>query len=344
MEPTVGFYWQPGVTPSEDVSGQTQAIDHQLDLIVACGANTVCVPQRAITDELVRQIQARQLRLFVDWTVFAGEDVRSRFADSVPVDAHGVRYERDGWYVPACPNHPGLRSHHLHAMRALLDRFGSAVEGLWLDFIRFPARWESAQPQLRKLCFCTNCLNRYLGTSVEQYADDEIRALATAILEERTPEWVDWKCTCITEYVREVRGLLDASARPTMLGMFSLPWRRDDFDGAMTAVVGQDLGRLAEVVDCFSPMVYHALCEQPPDWVAQVTREAIAWTGAPVVPIVQAFGRPQPLAPHELAAALAEAAEASPQGVWVFTFASLLESPEKATVVRDAFRSIRART
>lgn len=344
MELTVGFYWQPGVTPWDDVPGRADAIEQQLDLIVATGANTVCVAHRAITDDLVRQIKARQLRLFVDWTMFAGEDVRNRFPDSVPVDADGVRYERDGWYVPACPNHPGLRSHHLHAMRALLDRFGPAVEGLWLDFIRFPARWESAHPHLRKLCFCTNCLNRFLGTSVKHYSDDETRALAAAILEERYAEWVEWKCTCIAETVREVRGLLDASANPAMLGMFSLPWRRDDFDGAMTAVVGQDLGHLAEVVDCFSPMVYHALCEQPPDWVAAVTREAAAWSAAPVVPIVQAFGRPQPLAPHELAAALAEAAEASSQGVWVFTFVPLLESPEKVTVVRDAFLSMRGRT
>lgn len=343
MDTTVGFYWQPGVIPSEDLSGQADAHEQQLDLIAASGANTVCVPHRVVTDDLVRQIQARQLRLFVDWTLFAGEDVRERYPDSVPVDADGMRYDRDGWYVPACPNHPALRNHHVQEMCSFLARVGNVIEGLWLDFIRFPVRWESAQPQLRKLCFCTNCLNRFLGTAVEQYTDDEIRALAAAILEERTAEWVDWKCTCIIEYVREVRALLDTHARNALLGMFSLPWRQADLGGAMTAVVGQDLGRLAEVVDCFSPMVYHALCEQPPTWVAAVTREAMAWSGAPVVPIVQAFGRPQPLATDELAAALVQAAGASPHGVWVFTFAPLLESPDKYTVVRDAFRSIRGR-
>lgn len=326
---TVGFYWQPA------------GDDHQraLALLDETGANAVFVSYRALAQAPIAELRRRGLRLYVDWTIFAGEDLRAAFPDSVPMDAAGNAFERDGWYVPACPTHPQLRARHLEAMAALLDRQGAQIDGLWLDFIRFPIRWEGAQPPLAQHCFCPRCLSLFLGEERDYMTPAEARALAETILQTRPDEWVEWKCTVIAQFVQAVRGAITARGLPVQLGIFSLPWRRADYDGAIRAIAGQDLGRLAADVDFFSPMVYHWLCHRPAAWVAAVVEDVQQWTGRPVLPIVQSIDRPDPMPPEELDAALASALGASTAGAMIFTLDPLLESAAKATVARRWFRA-----
>jgi hypothetical protein len=223
MKQAKGFYWQPisGATAAPD------AIQRELDLIVSTGADTVYIPYRALEDSLIELVNARRLRLLVDWTVFAGEDLRQAFPDSVPIDDQGLPFERDGWYIPACPNHPQIRAQHLQNMDALLAAHGREIDGLWLDFIRFPVRWEKVEPQFRPLCFCANCLRSFLQSEQTHFSPAETRAHAAAILQERYDEWVTWKCGCIADFVQEVRQRIDAHQggdASIQLGMFSLPW------------------------------------------------------------------------------------------------------------------------
>src|SRR6266508_1192496 len=137
-EATVGFYW----IPSEDSQ------KGQLDLLTFTGATAAIVPYRLLDITPVDDLRHHNIKLFADWTVFAGRELRQDFPDSVPVEASGVPFERDDWYIPACPNHPQLRIRHLTAIESLFKRWGNMLDGLWLDFIRYPVRWEAEQPRL----------------------------------------------------------------------------------------------------------------------------------------------------------------------------------------------------
>lgn len=331
MSRRFGFYWSPN-------SDQLEA---ELELLAYTGANTLYVSHRHLSRVPVDRLRDLGIRLLVDWSIFAGEHLQQRFPDSVPINAEGQPYARDQWYVPVCPNHPQIRSEHLREMTKLLDRDevtdAQILEGFWLDFIRFPIRWEGAEPTIPPMCFCRRCLNLFLQQEREAYSPQETRALASEILSERLDEWVAWKCDCIAAFVREVRALINTQNRPLVLGIFAIPWRRSDFNGAIRSVVGQDLALLARDVDIFSPMVYHKLCHQPPVWIEDVVLDHAEWSQKTVLPIIQSVHQPDTMTPHELDAALSNALRASPDGAMIFTLAPLVESRELAEVVRAHF-------
>jgi hypothetical protein len=327
---TVGFYWVP--------SGDT--LQEQLNLLRFTGATAVIVPYRLLDTTLVEALQKQNIKIFADWTVFAGDELRQAFPDSVPVEASGAPFEREDWYIPACPNHPLLRQRHLVEMERLFERWAHALDGLWLDFIRYPVRWEVEQPYLRQLCFCRHCLNLFLQRQQAQYSPEETRELAQLILATRFEEWVSWKCMRIVQFVQEVRAQLASQAHPIRLGMFSLPWRRKDFDGAIRTVAAQDLGQLAQVVDVISPMVYHKLCYQPVAWIADVVQDVYDWTQRPVLPVIQSLDQPAPLLADEMNAALKHALNVPAIGTIIFTLEPVLASTEKAHVVQTRFTRV----
>jgi hypothetical protein len=88
--------------------------------------------------------------------------------------------EADDWYVLICPNDERIRAHHLGHLRVLLERHGESLVGIWLDFIRYPMRWEVAQPRLVQTCFCDRCLGGFLGELGRAYTADERRDAARA--------------------------------------------------------------------------------------------------------------------------------------------------------------------
>jgi hypothetical protein len=110
-----------------------------------------------------------------------------------------------------------------------------------------------------------------------------------------------------------------------------------DFGGALRSVAGQDLALLGRHVDMVSPMLYHKLCHQPASWVAEVTRDALAWSGRPVLPIIQSLDQPDVMTSAELDDALAYVLETPAQGVMIFTLDPLLASAEKRGVVHRHF-------
>lgn len=312
----------------------------QLALLADVGANAVYVPHHSLDKIPLDALRRQGIRVYVDRTIFAGADLRQQYPDSAPIDAEGNVFDREGWYVPACPNHPQIRRAHLEAISRLLDQRGTEIDGLWLDFIRYPVRWEGDQPRLPQTCFCKHCLNLFHNADRTAYSAEETRTQAQTILHERRDEWVDWKCERIADFVQAVRAEIGARDLSIPLGIFSLPWRRADFDGAIRTVAGQDLQRLAASVDTFSPMVYHALCARPASWVRDVIDEVRAWTARPVLPIVQSIGRPDPLPAPELDAALAAAMDTPATGVMIFTLDPVREDSDKRAVVRERFGAV----
>jgi hypothetical protein len=84
-------------------------------------------------------------------------------------------------------------------------------------------------------------------------------------------------------------------------------------------------------VDVFSPMVYHAMCGHPVEWIGAVTEEIQALGGKPVWPIVQSVDEPRPLPVAEYGRALDMALNhPASEGVLVFTLKSALQEVKLA--------------
>jgi hypothetical protein len=322
-----GFYWSP----------VEETLNEQLEMLASVRANSVYLPHHHASQLLLDRLHELKIEVFVDRGLFVGEEVRRMFPDSTPITATGQPFDREGWYVPACPTHPDLRRYHLEGIAALLDQHADAINALWLDFVRFPVRWEGRTPNLHQVCFCKHCLNSFLQADRDEYSREETITLAQQILSQQSQAWIEWKCAQVAGFVQEIKALISQRHLSLPLGAFILPWRRTDFDGAIRSVAGQDLEMLAEHVDMFSPMVYHKLCQQSPSWIQSVVQDHAAWSGKPILPIIQSVHSPDKTTPADLDAALAAALDAAPEGVMIFTLAPLLESNELAESVRRHF-------
>jgi hypothetical protein len=327
MPPFFGFYWTP--------SGERRA--EEWDALRASGASDVVVPLRTVDAELLRRLGEREITANVDLGLFAGATLRDAFPGSAPIDERGEPMGVDGWYTPVCPSDERVRAKHLADLALLLERHGDLLSSVWLDFIRYPMRWEVERPRLVQTCFCDRCLGAFLGEPGRAYTREE-RAVATrAILAERADSWAAWKCGRIAGFVRGIADLVRARRPRLRIGLFALPWRLADHGGAIRTIVGQDIALLGQIVDLISPMVYHRLCHRPVPWIAEVVGEARERSSAPVLPVVQSLDLPEPLPDEEFAEALAVARCSSDQGVMVFDLGSVAGSAARVRAARDAF-------
>jgi hypothetical protein len=327
MPPWFGFYWSP--------SAERRA--EEWDALVASGASDVVVPLRGVDAELLGRLGERGIGANVDLGLFAGAALRDAFPGSAPVDERGEPMAPDGWYTPVCPSDERIRAKHRADLALLLERHGHLLRGVWLDFIRYPMRWEVERPRLVQSCFCDRCLGAFLGEPGRAYRPEERAAATKRILAERADAWAAWKCGRIAEFVREIAELVRARRPHLRIGLFALPWRLSDHGGAIRTIVGQDIALLGEIVDVISPMVYHRLCHRAAPWIAEVLGEARERSSAPILPVVQSLDLPEPLPDAEFDEALAVARRSSDQGVMIFDLGSLAGSAAKVRAARAAF-------
>ncbi len=327
MPPIHGFYWSPSPTN----------FDAEWRAFVQSGANSAVIPMHALTDALLDRLRQRGATVYVDLPLFAGADLRVSFPDSAPVDEYGSAMGADEWYVPLCPNNVRVRAHRLASLRSALERHGNALHGVWLDFVRYPLRWEVPQPNLVQTCFCDQCLALFFAHPPREYAVDERVATIHAILNEHLDAWAAWKCERIAGFVQDIRNFLRAQRPDLRLGLFALPWRLTDHNAAIRAVVGQDVALLGRSVDVINPMVYHRLCGQSPAWIADVVEEIRTRSCADILPIIQTIDAPGTLSAAELRRALEIARTVSDQGVLLFDLSAVVCDPDKLAVVREAF-------
>jgi len=228
-----------------------------------------------------------------------------------------------------------VREDRLAALERLVGDY--PIDGVWLDFIRWPCRWESPDPVLPYTSFDEATLVRFQRDTGVSVAGLDLAGITRTLLHHHADEWIRWRCAQITSWVSQARMLVKRLRPAALLGMFVVPWRLADYNGAILRIVGQDSRAMGEHVDVLSPMVYHRMCGQSTAWIHAVTEEVTRMSGKPVWPIVQSVDQPEPLPADEYGQAL-DVALRSPAsaGVIVFTLEGALEEG-KLAATRDRF-------
>lgn len=268
---------------------------------------------------LVKALRKRGIKVYAEVPLFVGRR-HWRKRGGRPVTAAGKPLSKQGWYAGVCPNQGWLQRQKLQAIGRLVRRYG--VDGVWLDFIRYPARWERAGKQnLPQTCFCRRCLELFSRRSGIKLPATARTAAARArwILSRHRERFVAFKTGRITDFVRRARQVVRRADPGAVVGLFGVPWTGAQHGGAVTAVTGQDFAALATHVDVFSPMVYHRMVGQPPAWIAAHVAYLGKLTHKPVLPIVQACSVPGPMPHSEFSAAVRSAMQAPSRGVVVFS-------------------------
>jgi len=262
--------------------------------------------------ELAEVLRQGGIRIYAEFAVFVGEDLWKRYPDSRPVTREGKQLEKIDWYAGVNPSDEEVRRERLDAFRETITKY--QLDGIWLDFIRWPGRWENPRPEWIATSFDRATVDKFsLDTGIKVDPENGPEDCARFVLEKYPGQWSDWRCRQITDWVAQARRILDNESPETSLCLFGVPWT-NDFDNAVANYIGQDFQSLAPYVDIFSPMVYHLMCGRPVSWIDQVTEWFGRNTGKGVLPIIQTVDDPETLAPREFGEAVSEAVSAPGSG------------------------------
>ena len=323
---------------SKPFKGKTHA--EVAELLDEMGINAVCAcPQDA---ELIRELHLAGIKVYAEMGMFIGKRHWEAHPESRPINARGKPIgEPHPGYCGVCPNQEWLRKEILDKVADRFQKF--EYDGLWLDFIRYPGRWEEKKPIVEECCFCDVCLGKFAGSRNVSYPANlkSTEDKAQWILANHRQEWVRFKCETITDFVRQIKKAMARENPRAILGVFNVPWTQDEFDGAVLNHLGQDVKALAGYVDVFSPMVYHRYCRRPMRWIAEYTDWVREATGRPVWPIVQVCDEPKPvrMSGDEVYRTLRTGLEADgSSGVMPFTLKHAVQDPAKLEALRKAFR------
>jgi hypothetical protein len=281
-----GIYGIPSVESLNPVNYE----DHLRE----AGINGVFLPP---DEASVRWFKSRGYRIYVSVNAFGGKRAWKEFPDSRPVKADGsflgseVGYKG---YGGVCPTHEGWREARLHHIKHLLKQL-EGIDGVWLDFIRYPGRWEMPRPKIPDTCYCPRCLAKFERESdVSLPPGLDTGGCAAWIKSHCAYKWMEWKKEQIASFVSEVREIVEETSEnaPIKLGLFLVPWTKGERKNAICYLLGQDPFQLSSMVDVISPMVYHRMCGRSPHWVGYVTGYYKETAGCEVWPIVEsAWGK-----------------------------------------------------
>jgi len=332
--PTIGVKIYEAAPPFEGLFGQWRDL----------GINTLFVSEALLADPDFRaRARADGLRTFLIYPVFQSPEAVKADPRVAAVTASGAP-AREEWVEFVCPTHGEdyleARIRNLRAVVAAGD-----PDYVSLDFIRFFVFWEKVAPDrtlesLPQTCFCPLCLSLFQKEFAVSIPADLAGTAEQArwVLANHAAEWTEWKCRRIASVVARMAQAAREAKPSVKINIHAVPWRRDDFGGAARSIAGQDLARLAPLVDLISPMTYHHMVRQTPAWVHAVVADMAGQVrGTPILPSIQVSEAyiEAKLSPEEFGAALDEALRPPSQGVVLWSWNALAQSPEKMEILRS---------
>lgn len=305
------------------------------------GINTVFVSEELTSSGGFRALAKKNdTDLFIIFPVFYAPKELAENPDRWATTADGERAKED-WVEFACPSRADFRDRRVEEARGIVKRL--RPDGLSIDFIRYFVFWEMVGPDrdpatLPDTCYCVHCLQAFatfLGVPPLSIPPQPRRA-AVWIETNAADQWVRFKTETITSMAIEIVEAVRAIDPDILINLHIVPWRRDDYDGAITRVAGQDAAALSEIADYLSPMAYSFMLERPPDWVASVVEDLDEVAVCPVLPSIQvspAYREDEVFSVADFEAALRSALEPPSAGVVFWSWAHIEADGERAAIV-----------
>lgn len=317
------------------IFGSPEVIWNRSESLKDYNINAVFISHKSLNKDIIDRIHREGAKAFVEIGIFVGKDVVEKYPDLAPISVDGNPLVPIKWYMGINPAIDWYRKKKLDEIKEILNVYN--IDGLWLDFIRYPCHWEVPNPKLEQSSFdevSIRKFEKYIGATIP---GTTVQDKARCILNKRLEDWTKWKCEQITSFCRDARDIVKNINPNAILGIFSVPWREDQFDGAILNIIAQDFKALAQYVDVFSPMVYHLMCGFSIDWIRDYSLYLKDKTKKAVVPILQAVDEPSKI--DNLEEIIETALDVNLDGVIVFTVQAVFEDEAKIEALKRVFLS-----
>ena len=310
-------------------------------LLSELGVNAVFVHSGSIDSAMVDRVKKDGLKIYSEFATLNGKDYLQKNPEAWPIDENGKRAEQASWFMGICPTNTGFRQYRMQQLVSLLRTYD--LDGVWMDYVHWHAQFEEPEPILPETCFCNSCLSSFQNSTGIRIPDGAIPEKASWILENKDSEWRTWRCGVIRSWAVEMKEILGRERPGALLGIYHCPWDNDEFNGARRRILGLDYDMLRDIVDVFSPMVYHGRMGREPEWIT----ENITWfvkqlnitpgSKLGVWPIVQAHNDPGEISPEEFETVLKGGLVSGTGGVMMFTSYAVAEDPEKIRIMKEIY-------
>jgi hypothetical protein len=253
---------------------------------------------------------------------------------------------KDEWVEFICPTRGEYRKQRIADIKQIVQEFDP--DGISIDFIRHFVFWEKVYPDrtlnsIPNTCFDSHCLNVFEEETDIVIPRELTRAQQKAdwIKTNVHQEWVEWKCSVITQMVQEIIDAAKAIKPDIATNVHAVPWRASDFGGAARIVAGQDLASISLHTDFISPMCYSHMVKRPAPWISSVVNEMHSRTQSKIVPSIQVKEAylTDILSADEFEDTLIEALKAPSKGVVFWSWDALDKDPEKKDVIKNLIKN-----
>lgn len=305
------------------------------------GINTVFAGVPLASQKDFRELARKhRVSIFLILPIFYNPEELQKDPGLFAVTDRGEKAKED-WVEFVCPTREDYRKRRVDYIKTLIRELDP--DGISLDFIRQFVFWEMIYPErtldsIPSTCFDQSCLDKFqrdTGLKVPGEISG-IPEWAEWIKKNHGQEWTEWKCGVITDMVKSI-ALEARKIKPEiMVNIHAVPWRENDFGGAIKAVAGQNLKALAPLTDLVSPMCYWHMLKRQPAWISSVVEDVYSQTRGRVVPSIQVSNAylSDKLSLAEFREALEEALKPPSQGVVFWSWEAFEKEPEKKAAVR----------
>jgi hypothetical protein len=303
------------------------------------GINTVLASPSVFNDQFSALAKKHDIETFIILPIFYDPDALQVHPDLYAITDKGEQ-AMDDWVEFVCPSREDYRKSRIEYVSHLVRDLDP--DGISLDFIRFFCFWEKIYPDrhpdsIPNTCFCPYCLDQFQSDkNISIPASlSNVRDIAGWIKDNYQAEWIDWKCSLITEMVRDIVTEAKKIKPGLKVNLHAVPWRQDDFDNAIRRIVAQDFSALAEYCDIISPMTYSHMVKREPDWIQSVVNNIKGQVDCRVIPSIQVNEAylTDILSAEEFEQTLMEALKPPSSGVFFWSWEQLEERPEKKAII-----------
>ena len=245
------------------------------------------------------------------------------------------------WVEFVCPNKTEYGQKKIAYIENLIKEL--EPDGISIDFIRYFAFWEKIYPDrssasLTNTCFDKTCLDKFrndTGIKIPESVNGTDQ-IATWIIKNYGDEWTNWKCHTITSMVKEIADVARAVKPSIRINLHAVPWRSNDYDGAIKNIIGQNLVDLAKYVDFISPMCYHHMVKREPTWIHDVTTDIFEQTNKQILPSIQVSKAylQNDITVEEFKEAIKQSLKIPSAGVVFWNWDAIDASPAKKTIIQ----------
>lgn len=305
------------------------------------GVNAIFVHGGSIDSSLMQRAKAESLKVYAEFATLNGKGYVDKHPEAWAINEKGERVTAASWFMGVCPTEPGFRQYRLDQLRTLLSKYD--LDGVWMDYVHWHAQFEEPEPILPETCFNDHCLNTFSKATGVTVIEGTTSEKATWILQNHDAAWRNWRAEVVRDWAIGIKTHLAELKPGTLLGLYHCPWNDVEFDSARYRILGLDYDHLKDVVDVFSPMVYHGRMGRSPEWVSQniqwfSNRIGLGYQEYPKLwPIVQAYDDPDVITAKDFESVMRGALAGASTGVMMFTSYAVAAEERKTEIMRKIY-------